>query len=75
VRSKPGLRPPRAAVELNPWYSPWLWNVLGDCLLSMERPEEAHECCLQAHRIHAQDVKTNLSLRPPDLGEVRLIRV
>jgi tetratricopeptide (TPR) repeat protein len=57
-----GLELARAAVELNPWYSPWLWNVLGDCLLSMERPEAAHECYLQAQRIHPQDVETNLKL-------------
>jgi len=57
-----GLELARAAVELNPWYSPWLWNVLGDCLLSMERPEAAHECYLQAQRIHPQDVTTNLNL-------------
>jgi len=57
-----GLELARAAVELNPWYSPWLWNVLGDCLLSMERPEEAHECYLQAQRIHPRDVQTNLNL-------------
>jgi tetratricopeptide (TPR) repeat protein len=57
-----GLELARAAVELNPWYSSWLWNALGDCLLSLERPEEAHECYLQAHRIHPQDVTTNLNL-------------
>ena len=57
-----GLELARAAVGLNPWYSPWLWNVLGDCLRSMERHEEAHECYMQAHRIHPRDVKTNLNL-------------
>jgi tetratricopeptide (TPR) repeat protein len=57
-----GLELARAAVELNPWYSSWLWNALGDCLLSLERPAEAHECYLQAQRIHPQDVTTNLNL-------------
>lgn len=57
-----GLELACAAVELNPWYSPWLWNVLGDCLLSLERPEKAHECYLQAQRIHPRDVQTNLNL-------------
>lgn len=57
-----GLELARAAVELNPWYSSWLWNVLGDCLLSMERSEEAHESYLQAQRIHPQDATTNLKL-------------
>jgi hypothetical protein len=52
----------REAVELNPWYSPWLWNVLGDCLNAMGRHADAHECFQQAHRIHPRDVETNLKL-------------
>ena len=53
-----GLRDPgtalelaRAAIELNPWYSPYLWNVLGDCLSALERSRDSHECYLQAYRI------------------------
>ncbi len=57
-----GLALARTAIELNPWYSAWLRNVLGNCLASMERPEEAHECYLQASRVHPDDVKTNLNL-------------
>jgi tetratricopeptide (TPR) repeat protein len=52
----------RAAIDLNPWYSASLWNVLGECLSRMERHEEAHECYLQACRIHPGDVTTNLNL-------------
>jgi tetratricopeptide (TPR) repeat protein len=52
----------REAVELNPWYSPWRWNVLGDCLNGMRRQRDAHECFQQAHRIHPLDVETNLKL-------------
>lgn len=37
-----GIELARAAVELNPWYSAWVWNVLGDCLFSLERFEHAH---------------------------------
>jgi tetratricopeptide (TPR) repeat protein len=57
-----GLELAREALELNPWYSPWLWNVLGECLTSLQRPPEAHECYLQAHRISPAEVKTNLKL-------------
>lgn len=57
-----GLELARAALDLNPWYSASLWNVLGDCLSGMDRHEEAHECYLQAFRIHPADVKTSLNL-------------
>jgi len=52
----------RTAVALNPVYSPWLWNALGDCLYCLERYDDAHEAYLQAARIDPQDVRTNLNL-------------
>jgi tetratricopeptide (TPR) repeat protein len=52
----------RAAVELNPHYSPWLWNVLGDALYCLGRYGEAHEAYLQAERIDPRDGRTNLNL-------------
>ena len=52
----------REAVALNPWYSAWLWSVLGECLASLQRPTEAHECYLQAQRIHPNEPQTNLKL-------------
>jgi tetratricopeptide (TPR) repeat protein len=57
-----GLELARAAIELNPWYSPRLWNVLGDCLSALERPREAQECYLQAYRVNPADVETHLRL-------------
>lgn len=57
-----GLELARAAIELNPWYSPYLWNVLGDCLSALKRPQDAHECYLQACRIHPADAQTHLRL-------------
>jgi tetratricopeptide (TPR) repeat protein len=57
-----GLELARSAIELNPWYSPYLWNVLGDCLSALERAREAHECYQQAERIRPADVETNLRL-------------
>jgi tetratricopeptide (TPR) repeat protein len=52
----------RAAVELNPWFSPFLWCVLGDCLGGMGRAADAHDCYLQACRIHPDSPEVNLSL-------------
>ena len=57
-----GLELARAAIELNPWYSSYLWNVLGDCLTALKRVREAHECYLQAERIRPADVETLLRL-------------
>ncbi len=52
----------KAAVELNPWYSPWVWNILGDVLFLDGRVDDAHEAYLQAYRIHPGDARTNLNL-------------
>jgi hypothetical protein len=52
----------RSALQLNPWYSSWLWNVLGDCLYCAERQMDAHEAYLQAQRIHSHDPRTLLNL-------------
>jgi tetratricopeptide (TPR) repeat protein len=52
----------RAALEQNPWYSPWLWNVLGDILFMEKNIGGAHEAYLQAQRLHPRDVRTNLNL-------------
>jgi tetratricopeptide (TPR) repeat protein len=57
-----GLELARGALQRNPWYSSWLWNVLGDCLFYREKLEDAHEAFLQANRIDPDDVRTNLNL-------------
>ena len=51
-----------AALERNPWYSPWLWNVLGDLLFLDGRIADAHEAYLQALRIHPRDARANLNV-------------
>jgi tetratricopeptide (TPR) repeat protein len=51
-----------AALDLNPHYSAWLWNVLGDALYCLQRYAEAHEAYLQAERIDPRDGRTNLNL-------------
>ncbi|HEY8460449.1 MAG TPA: SAM-dependent methyltransferase [Blastocatellia bacterium] len=57
-----GVELSRAALEINPWYSAWLWNVLGDSLFCLERFDEAHEAYLQAKRIAPDDVRANFNL-------------
>ncbi|MBC7928247.1 MAG: tetratricopeptide repeat protein [Bryobacteraceae bacterium] len=57
-----GIQLAQAAVELNPWYSSWLWNVLGDCLFCAGRYTDAHEAYLQAQRVSPTDPRTNLNL-------------
>jgi tetratricopeptide (TPR) repeat protein len=48
----------QAALELNPWYSPWLWNVLGESFADAGRHADAHDCHLRAELIHPQDPAT-----------------
>lgn len=57
-----GLELIRSALEHNPCYSTWLWNVLGDCLFCLERFGEAHEAYLEARAINADDARTNFNL-------------
>lgn len=57
-----GVEIAQHAIGLNPWYSAWLWNVLGDGLYCMERFSHAHEAYLQAQRIDAKDPRTHLNL-------------
>jgi tetratricopeptide (TPR) repeat protein len=57
-----GLELVQAALALNPWYSAWLWNVLGDILFYLNRHDDAHEAYLQARRIDPQDLLTNFNL-------------
>jgi tetratricopeptide (TPR) repeat protein len=57
-----GFRLARAALELNPWYSPWLWNILGECLFGLERFLEAHAAYRHAHAVDPNDIRTNLNL-------------
>ena len=51
-----------AAITLNPCYSPWLWNALGDCLYCLGRYGDAHEAYEQAARIDPRDARTNLNI-------------
>jgi tetratricopeptide (TPR) repeat protein len=57
-----GLELARIALGLNPWYSPFLWNVQGDCLAALDRVNEAHESYQQALRLHPNGVDTHVRL-------------
>jgi tetratricopeptide (TPR) repeat protein len=57
-----GIELARAALDLNPCYSAWLWNVLGDCLYCLQRFSDSHEAYLQAERVDATDARALLNL-------------
>lgn len=57
-----GVELARVALHLNPWYSPFLWNVLGDCLAALDRHEEAHGCYGEALRLHPGGVEAHVRL-------------
>jgi tetratricopeptide (TPR) repeat protein len=57
-----GVQIARRALELNPWTSGWLWNILGDCLYYLDRQRDAHEAFLKAEAIDPDDARTNLNL-------------
>jgi tetratricopeptide (TPR) repeat protein len=57
-----GLELACTALRLNPWYSPSLWNILGECLTALGRHDEAHDCHIEAARIHSGDAETHLHL-------------
>ncbi len=57
-----GLELACTALRLNPWYSPFLWNVVGECLTALGRHDEAHDCHIEAARVHPGDAETHLNL-------------
>ena len=52
----------RRAVGINPWFSTFLWNTLGNCLFSLGQREEAHEAYIHALKINEDDAQTHLNL-------------
>ena len=57
-----GRRMAETALSMNPWYSVWLWNLLGDALYALNRFSEAHEIYLKAQSLSADDIRTALNL-------------
>lgn len=57
-----GVELAHTALGLNPCYSAWLWNVLGDCLYCLQRFGDAHEAYLQGERVDARDARALLNL-------------
>jgi len=52
----------RRAAEINPAFSPFVWNTLGNCLFSLGRVGEAHDAYRRALAIDADDPQTHLNL-------------
>jgi tetratricopeptide (TPR) repeat protein len=50
------------ALRRNPWYSPWLWNTLGDGLWGIDRYVEAQNAYLEATRVNPTDVTANFNV-------------
>lgn len=57
-----GLELVQRALMLNRWTSPWLWNVLGECLFGLTRFDAAREAYGCAEAIDPNDVRTNFNL-------------
>ncbi|BDC52147.1 hypothetical protein F183_A44620 [Bryobacterales bacterium F-183] len=57
-----GRKMAESALALNPWYSAWLWNLLGDALFALNRFAEAHEIYLRAQTMSTNDPRTLLNL-------------
>ena len=58
----PALELATAALKLNPYYSSWLWNVLGDSLYCTGRIEDAHEAYRHALQIDPTDARAHLNI-------------
>jgi tetratricopeptide (TPR) repeat protein len=57
-----GRKMAQTALAMNPWYSVWLWNLLGDALYALQQVKEAHEIYLKAESLSPKDVRTALNL-------------
>lgn len=52
----------KQALKINPWYSAWAWNVLGDGFYCLDKLPEAHRAYLRAEGIYGKDPRTQLNL-------------
>ena len=57
-----GRKMAATALSMNPWYSVWLWNLLGDALYALNKFSEAHEIYLKAEALSPNDVRTAMNL-------------
>jgi tetratricopeptide (TPR) repeat protein len=60
-----------AALALNPWYSPWLWNVYGDAHFGLRQFDEAVAAYKIAEGLAPHNVRTqvNLSYGYAEIGD------
>ncbi len=52
----------RAALQRNPYYSSWLWNIAGDILFTKGQMDAAHDAYLRARAIDSRDPRAHLNL-------------
>jgi tetratricopeptide (TPR) repeat protein len=66
------LRLSEAALRINPWFSPSLWNPAGDALFHLGRFEEAEARYREAIRISPRDMRGhfNLAFTRAEAGDV-----
>jgi tetratricopeptide (TPR) repeat protein len=62
LRHEEALQLAAAALQLNPWFSPFLWNTYGNCLFCLGEVEGAHECYARARSVDPQDAQARLNL-------------
>ena len=60
--SGPGGEFARAALDINPWTSAWLWNVLGDCRFAEGAIGDAEAAYRSALSVAPADPRANLNL-------------
>lgn len=62
LRHRAALELGQAALALNPWYSAFLWNTVGNSLFCLGEHDQAHDAYLRAQAIDPDDPQTNLNL-------------
>jgi len=62
LRYDEALQLAQAAIAINPWYSSFLWNTLGNSLFCLNRFDEAHQAYQQALGIDPNDPQGHLNL-------------
>lgn len=62
LRTEEALELVERALEINPEYSAFLWNTLGNCRFVMGDVEGAHQAYLKARSIDPRDVQAHLNL-------------
>ncbi len=52
----------QSAIAINPWFSPSLWNIVGDAYFGLGQNAEAHEAFKEALKLSPRDPRTHFNL-------------